>query len=387
VSCETLPWEGQLRSGLASRAEIRRHSGPYQAVIVPAIAERELALPSAVTAAADDASAEIARFDAEMGAEIVPFGSVLLRSESAASSQIENLTASARAIAEAEIGDGGRKNAAQIVANVRAMEAAVGLAEPIDADSILRMHRALMRDVDPGSAGRFRERQVWIGGGTLGPHNAMFVPPHHSRVGSAIADLVSFVRRDDLPVLAHAAIAHAQFETIHPFTDGNGRTGRALLHSMLRNKALTRNVTVPVSAGLLTDTPAYFAALNTYRAGDPTGIITKLSEAAFAAIANGRRLIGELRDVRASWNDRIHARRDSAAWRVADLMLRHPVINAQLISREAGIAAGNVHRYLGPLEDAGVLVEFTDRRRNRAWRSPEVLKALDEFAARTGRRL
>ncbi len=90
----------------------------------------------------------------------------------------------------------------------------------------------------------------------------------HDRVSAAISDLIRFLRRDDLPVLPQAAIAHAQFETIHPFTDGNGRAGRALLHSMLRSKALTRSVTVPVSAGLLADTGAYFEALTAYREGD-----------------------------------------------------------------------------------------------------------------------
>src|SRR5262249_56504813 len=101
------------------------------------------------------------------------------------------------------------------------------------------------------------------------PHGAAFVPPHYERVPDAMRDLMSFVRRDDLPVLAHAALAHAQFETIHPFVDGNGRTGRALVHAMLRARGVTRNVTVPVSAGLLTDTDAYFAARMTHTPRDP----------------------------------------------------------------------------------------------------------------------
>ena len=76
-----------------------------------------------------------------------------------------------------------------------------------------------------------------------------FVPPHHTRVATAIDDLARFMRRDDLAVLPQAALAHAQFETIHPFPHGNGRTGRALVDCLLRGKRLTRQVTVPVSAG------------------------------------------------------------------------------------------------------------------------------------------
>ena len=95
-------------------------------------------------------------------------------------------------------------------------------------------------------------------------------PASHTRVPAAIDDLMTFAARDDVPLLAQIAVAHAQFETIHPFTDGNGRTGRALVQAMLRNKGLTRQVTVPVSAGLLVDTDGYIAALTAYRDGDAT---------------------------------------------------------------------------------------------------------------------
>jgi Fic family protein len=386
LQTETVPWESRLDLGTASRSQRQKHRGSYQAAVPLMIAERHLDLRDEVLAAAEDASHEIARFDTELGAEIALFGAVLLRSESAASSQIENLTASARAIAEAEIGGVGRQNAAQIVANTRAMNAAIAMADRLDAASILAMHQVLMELAEPKIAGKWRQEQVWVGGTSLGPHGALFVPPHYSRVEPAIDDLMSFIRRDDLPVLAQAAVAHAQFETIHPFPDGNGRIGRALLHAMLRNKGLARNVTVPVSAGLLTDTQAYFAALTVYRTGDLSAMVHQLSDASFAAIANGRELVSQLREIRAGWSDRVSARRDSAAWRLADLLTRQPVINARLVAAELGVAANNVYRLIEPFEEAGVLTEFTDRQRNRVWRTPEILAALDAFAVRAGRR-
>lgn len=386
VEYESLPWERSYEPGQASRAEMRAHSGPYRAAVVPEIADRDLRLPAVVAAGASDAAAELSRFDAELGSEIAPFGAVLLRSEAAASSQIENLTASARAIAEAELGVTSRRNADLIVANTRTMEAAVALSGQLDADAILTMHRALMEQGAPRIAGRWRSEQVWIGGGSIGPHQAVFVPPHDSRVVAGIADLVRFIDREDLPALPHVAVAHAQFETIHPFPDGNGRTGRSLVHAMLRNKALTRNVTVPVSAGLLTDTRRYFDALGAYRVGDPSQIVDRFSSAVFAALDNGRHLVSALRDLRESWDDRVQARSDSAAWRVADFLLRRPVVNAALIADELGIDRPNVYRQIAPLEDAGVLVEFTDQKRNRVWRSPEVLAAIDDFARRAGKR-
>jgi Fic family protein len=383
LAYETWQWQSE-QSAPASRIARRRHRGPYLAAVVPEIATRPVALPPETAALVDDAATEVARFDAELGHEIAPFAAVLLRSESAASSKIENLTASARAIAEAQLHLLGGRNASLIVANERAMSAAIELADRIDADAILAMHTALLEWSAPDIAGRWRDEQVWIGGGDLGPHGALFVPPHHTRVPAAIADLVSFIEREDIAVLAHAAVAHAQFETIHPFPDGNGRTGRALVHALLRNKRLTRNVTVPVSAGLLTDTDAYFAALTRFRDGDPVPIVEQFAKAAFAAIANGRLLVDDLHTIRHSWDERVRARRNATAWRVADLLLRHPVVNAALIASELGIASQNTYRSFGPLLDAGVLVEFTDKKRNQLWRAPEVLDSLDRFAARAG---
>jgi Fic family protein len=369
-----------------SRTAQRRHRGPYSAALVPAIANQGVSLPPALAALVDDASAEVARFDAELGHGLAPFSAVLLRSESAASSRIENLTASARAIAEAELHPLHSGNASLIVANTQAMQAAIALAGQIDPRAIIEMHDALLVQDGAEEPGRFRDQQLWIGGSDFGPHGAMFIPPHHRLVPDAIDDLVAFIERDDIPVLAHAAIAHAQFETIHPFLDGNGRTGRALLQAHLRNKRLTRNVTVPVSAGLLVDTDDYFAALMDFRQGDIIPIATQVAHASFAAVANGRQLVDELRVIRSGWQARIKARRDAASWKIADVLVRHPVVNAKLIARELGMAEANTYRSLRPLIDAQILVQFADRKRNQMWRTPEVLEALDRFATRAGRR-
>ena len=384
VKYETLPWDISPGAGYVRAAQQQR--GNYEAAISANIANLTVNLPADALADAEDASREATRFDAELGGEIAPFSSVLLRTESAASSNIENLTASTRAIAEAELpGAKTTANAKVIVANTAAMIAAINLADNIDAAAILAMHEALMRDVDPKSAGRWRQEQVWIGGGTHGPRGAMFVPPHHSRVLAAIDDLLRFAQRDDIPALPQIALAHAQFETIHPFTDGNGRTGRALIQAMLRRKGLTRNVTVPVSAGLLTDTDSYFAALTAYREGDTAPIVRRVSEAAVAAVVNGRQLVSEFHAVRAEWNDKITARSDSAVWQIAALLLRRPVINTALLTEELGIESKHARRFLGPLSAAGIIVETSSGPRSRVWRSTEVIAALDAFAERARR--
>jgi Fic family protein len=114
------------------------------------------------------------------------------------------------------------------------------------------MQRALLGEPEDTQKHGWRNEQVWIGGG-ISPHTAEFVPPVHGRIQHFIDDLMRFIDRDDLPVLAQIAIAHAQFETIHPFVDGNGRTGRALVQSLLRAKGVTVSTTVPLSAGLLNE--------------------------------------------------------------------------------------------------------------------------------------
>ncbi len=187
----------------------------------------------------------------------------------------------------------------------------------------------------------------------------------------ATEDLIAFPRRADVPTLPQIAVGHAQFETIHPFTDGNGRTGRALVQAMLRNKGVTRHVTVPVSAGLLTDTGAYFAALTSYRDGDAVQIVDCFTRATVRALANGRQLVADLRDIRERWNGMVTARSDSAVWRVAELLTRRPVVNAALLAQELGIDSTNAHRYLNPLAEAGILTESTNGPRHRVWRSPK----------------
>jgi Fic family protein len=386
IGAEEYPWRSSIPADLMPRRVRDRHSGPYRAAVVPTIADREVPLPPAVAALADEASIEIARFDAETGSQVAPFAALLLRSESASSSQIENLTASARAIALAEIDHSDRYNSVQIVGNVRAMQAAIALADRLDAEAILQMHAALMADNNHHHPGRWREEQVWVGGTSYGPHQAEFVAPHHRHVPALIDDLVRFARRADIPVLPQAAVAHAQFETIHPFTDGNGRTGRALIHAMLRRRELTRNVTVPVSAGLLADAGVYFVGLTRYRDGDVAEIVRLMAEASFLAVANGRALVADLREIRQRWERRIATRRDAAAWRLADLLLRQPVIDAATAQQELEISSANAHRAIRALTEAGVITEFSGRRRARLWQAGEVLAALDDFAARALRR-
>ncbi len=379
-------WDSRSSNLAVSRSDQRRAYGTYEAAVPATIAQLDYRAPAELAAAVEDAAAELARYDAEMATGPTPLDAILLRSESAASSQIENLTASARSIGLAELGDPSRVNASLVVANVQAMRCALELAQDLTPDTVMAMHRALLVESAPDIAGAWRAEPVWVGRSGLSPLGAEYVAPDAGRVPGLMEDLMSYARRVDQPVLAQAALSHAQFETIHPFPDGNGRTGRALLHSMLRHHRLSRHVTVPVSAGLLADVSGYHDALTDYRAGNPDTIVQLTVDATFRAISNGRVLAAQLATVRANWRAAIIARRDSAVWVAADLFLDRPVLDAVEVAQALGIAVPNAHRHLARLTEAGVLTPFSLYRRGRAWRADAVLEALDAFAARAGQR-
>lgn len=384
MAFEECPWSP---NEAVPRSRLRKLAASYRAADPPLIAGiSRVPLPAEVDALAADASAEIVRFDTEVGSDLAPFAAILLRLESAASSRIENLTASAKAVALAELGDPSRRNASVIVANTRAMEAAIELSDRLDEDAIIAMHAALLGGSRPELTGHWRNEQVWIGGSNYGPFDARFVPPHHRRVPAAMSDLRRFLERDDLPVLVQAVVSHAQFETVHPFPDGNGRTGRALIHAVLRAKGLTRKVTVPVSAGLLVDTEGYFDALGAYRLGDPSVLVQHLADASFAAINNGRRLVADLHGLRAAWDNVVKVRAGATVWRLADLLLRQPVIDSALVQRELQVSAMTANRAIDALANHEVVKKVSGNYRDRKWSCPEVLAALDAFAERSGRR-
>ncbi|WP_104169716.1 Fic family protein [Cryobacterium sp. M23] len=385
IGCEERPWRS-VQDEYGLRTQKRLASGPYLASVPALISDLDIPFDSEMHALTEEAASELARFDAEVGQIAAPFASILLRTESASSSEIENFTSGARQIALAELGEHASKNAQLIVGNVRAMQAALALSESIDGNAILEMHRALLEQSNPDIVGHWRDQQVWIGGGSFGPHTAQFVPPHQDRVPALMDDLVAFANRVDLPVLAQTAIAHAQFETIHPFPDGNGRVGRALIQAMLRSGGLTQNVAVPVSAGLLHDTGRYFDALSAYRSGDVAPIIRSIAEASFAAVHNGRILVADLESVQVEWRGRISARRDSAVHRLVGILLRQPVIGAAAAAAQLGISSVNAQVAIDRLVDANILTQITDGRRNRIWLAKDVVQVLDEFAARAKRR-
>jgi Fic family protein len=310
---------------------------------------------------------------------------MLLRSEAASSSQIENLTAAPASILKAEYGLGETANSSMILSNQKAMSAAISVSGEMSLESVLSMHRSLMAIIDPIAAGLLRQEPVWIGGTALSPHGAKYIAPEFQEVPHLMGDLVEFAQRTDLPAIVQAALAHAQFETIHPFTDGNGRTGRALVHALLHRLGVTNSVTVPVSAGLLRDTSRYFDALTAYRNGVIEPIINVFADAAFEAINNGRQLAREIQEARMSWQTLIPMRSGAGATKLMENLLEQPILTRSTASEFLGTTPANAQLAIDRLVVAGILTQLGTGKRNRIWQAADVVSALERFAERSRR--
>lgn len=376
--------------GMRSRAAMSAASGPYESSVTSPLATLQLSLPADLAADVEEATQRLAQFDlyarATLGSDsaaLGPLSSILLRTESTSSSQIENLTVGARQLALAEIGASTSEDAGLVVANVRAMEAALELADRLDSPAILTMHRRLL-ERQPGReehAGTYRDQLVWVGSSPVTPIGASHVAPQARHVQPAVDDIVAFMRRDDLPIVAQAAIAHAQFETVHPFVDGNGRTGRALVHGILRAKSVVIHTTAPISAGLLRDADGYFDALTSFRQGDARPIVEKLADASRFAALSGSHLVDELAAQISAARESLHGlRSDAAGWRVLPHLVAHPVVNAALIKDVLGTSDMTAQRALTQLTHAGVLEERTGKKRSRVWQHSGILGVLDSYA-------
>lgn len=392
---ETMTWK-PANPELYSRAERIRQTGQYSAAIPALISNWLPTLSGSIVAHIEEAMQQVSDFEEHarrvLGQDnpaLGPMRSILLRTESASSSQIERLTASAKQIALAELGEESRSNSRAIVGNVRAMEAALALANDLGEASILEMHRALMTDqtdLESHEIGSFRIEQVWIGGGSAGPVLADFVPPRHERISVLMQDLTRFLKREDLPVLVQAAVGHAQFETIHPFVDGNGRTGRALVHSLFRSRGLTSSNALPLSAGLLTATGRYFDALGSYRNGDAGPIVFEFSEAARFAAVTGKALIESLAgELEKSSELMSGVRSDASARKILPLLIAHPVINTAILRESFGFGEMASLRALDLLVSKGILRELTGNRRKRIWQHSGILHILDDYAKKLKR--
>ncbi len=389
---EERTWEGSF-AGLTRRD---RMPCRYSVYLPDFLSERFFSFDGDVAADLADAEAELVRLNTRVEAlsDTEALARLLLRAESVASSRIEGLVVGGRRLLRADVArqlgaEVRDVTAREVLANIDAMVWGVETVEPgapITLDILLEVHRRLLAGTSlEEHGGRIRTVQNWIGGSSYNPCSAAFVPPPPEMVKGLLEDLVTFCNDDGLPALAQAAIAHAQFETIHPFVDGNGRAGRVLIHLVLRRRGYAANFLVPVSLVLATWAEDYVAGLTTTRyegtsASEAAHIGINRWVALFAtacrrAMGDAGRFEDQVRHLQANWRQRVgNPRRDSAARRLIDALPSAPVLTVATAAQLTGRSFQATNQAVQQLLNCGVLAQVNVDRRNRAFEAPELIE-------------
>ena len=424
-------WENTHEGGLRRRD---RRSGEYRAYVPDPLVGAALVLSPSTEALAARAEARVRALGALP--DMAGIARFLLRSEAIASSRIEGVAPSAHRVALAELAQqeevrGLSEQARAVARNVTLVRAAVeelSGAQPVTADRLLALHRSLLPD-SPEHHG-IRSTQNWVGGSSYHPLDADFVPPPPELVPDLVADLLTYLNGATHAPLIQAALVHAQFETIHPFADGNGRVGRALIHTVLTRRGLLAGMILPTSLVLSTLSGKYVEALSRFReAGDPGGSdaeshrpdaagpdgpdalgdpggpdglgklddpdgpggrdawISFFLEAVVLACDQAERISTELAGVREEWNESLQKwvaregggralRKDSAALRILEGLPGAPVLTIATASRIYGVSRTAASRGLETLRAAGILTTESIGAGRRAYTAPAVLDTI-----------
>jgi Fic family protein len=364
-----------------------------RAFVPTRLADRDLVLDAWSVAAGALAQAAV-----EHGAETMPedfaaLARLLLRAEGVASSVIEGVTAAVVDIVLAEADDSGASSAAAwVAANLAAVTEAIDQAHagPLTLGSLCNWHRTLMTGSPTPTqhVGVLRADQGWIGG--TSPLDAHLVTPPPEEVLALVDDVIAYVNRDDLDPVTQAAVAHAQFEIIHPFADGNGRVGRVLVAWILVRR-LSLVTPPPVSTRIAADVGGYSSGLVLFRMGDHNAWVRWFAGAVSGAGRAQQELVASVERLQCEWRERLAAPREAArrlrsnaaAWRALHLLPRHLVLTGSIVASELAIPLKSANAALRDLADAGVLFEHgTARPRGRG--RPSRLYASIELLGLTG---
>lgn len=373
---DEVAWEA--RPGARIPAADRGHR--YRPTLPALIAGRPVMLQPASTSAAESAALALRSADERItdAASTV----ALLRTESAASSKIEQIEVGQRDVGRALAGlPTPQRSAIEVANNVRALQSALSVDLDVITPELLdEVHAELLPDRD--WSGTPRTVQNWIGGSDYSPREARHIPPRPEHVPQLLDDLTAFASRDDMPAVVQAAISHAQFETIHPYEDGNGRVGRALAHMVLRRRGITVNGIAPLSIAVLSDTQRYLEGLRSYERGDLPTWADYFSQAATIAAESMTRLSNRLIELRDEWR-RLPAvagsRSDAAIRRAVEQLSTHPVCSSAQLAERLAVSRPAARRALEQLTDVGVLNRTTAARNLQVYEAHEVFAAIDDM--------
>ena len=380
-------WEG---SGYGARRD--RQPFRYRAFVPDPVAAWDRPLAGRAAEAVAHATAALSELQViGSGHDFEALATTLLRAEALGSSFIEGLRASNRRLALAAYEPvAADPTARAVLGNVRAMERAIAIGtEPrrFRLGDLLDIHGKLLEGTtEERFAGVVRIEQNWIGGRGTSPRDAAFIPPPHGRVPALLDDLIEFANLDDLPTVAQAAIAHAQFETIHPFGDGNGRAGRCLIHVIFRRRGVAPRLVPPISVVLATNARRYIAGLKDFREGRVDDWIGGFADAVTLAARSTERLRTQIDAFLGDLVERAGSpRTDSVARKIILGLPKLPIVDAEGAASSYSVTPTAARAALNRLEATGVLIPTrVGRRRDREWTSDELFQLLDEFEHKLG---
>jgi Fic family protein len=387
-----------MSSGLSRSA---RRGCDFEAYLPDSLAGRRISLSGEAAAEVADAERAVERLNREASGLADPeaVARLLMRAEAVASSRIEGLEVGGRRLLKAQLARGLGEDASDVTAtevlnNIEAMRWAVeslSTASAVTVENLLGIHERLLTGTSlEEHGGKVRNRQNWIGGSSYNPCSAAFVPPPCEYVCELLQDLCRFCNDDSLPTIAQTALAHAQFETIHPFIDGNGRTGRALIHVILRRRGLAPGVVPPVSLVLATWSRDYVDGLTATRyVAEPTsdeaaeGLnywVALFAAATQRAVTDAEMYEQRVAEVQDTWRNRLgRVRAKSAVDRLVNALPGAPIITVQSGAALIDRSEQAVNEAIPRLERAGVLKQANLGRRNRAFEATDLINAFTDL--------
>lgn len=377
----------------ATRAE--RKGGPYRVYEPDALRERAFLMDGATAADVSDAERAIAQFDSSTRAlrNTEALARLVLRAEALSSSRIEGLVIGPRRLLKAELGlSPSDDTAMEVMNNIRAMDKALAQASsgPLAVGNLQDLNRQLLAGTPAEDyAGVVRTQQNWLGGNFHNPCRAEYVPPVPGAVPGLLDDLVAFCNSDALPPLAQAAVAHAQIETIHPFADGNGRVGRALVHIVLRRRGLCTQAVPPISLALATFAKDYVKELAAFRhVGSPDGEdaiaglcewLSFFSGCAIRSCRDAEEFERRLDRLKERWIGALPAKPTEGVLAIADEMAGMPLFTALQMAEATGKSIPTVNDAIRRLQEAGAVKQVNAGKRNRAFEAVGVIELFTNF--------
>jgi Fic family protein len=374
-------------------AKYKRACG-YDAFVPDKLMGMPLSLEATIAGVVSEAEQAIRSLNETAKPALAPLARLLLRTESIASSKVEGMQLGARELARAEArletGRSASATAIEVLANIDAMTLALEEASPAErfgVPEITAIHHRLMESTtNKHVAGRIRTRQNWIGGNDHNPCGADFIPPPPEDVDPLLTDLCEAINDDLLPPLVQAALVHAQFETIHPFYDGNGRTGRALIHVVLRRRGVTPAYVPPISVALAAAKGRYIDGLNKFRGDNAGDWIAHFADAAARSAHLAKSYLKAVENLGNRWRDQVKGlpsspRAGAAVWAVIDVLPAHPILTAAVASAATGRAKAAIYQALSQLQESGVLLPLSNSRRNQSWEAAGLLDLISGLEA------